>query len=64
MAPYNWLQGNLEPGRSGLGAKVGLRESKRVCLGGNLFSKSTLVLAQRYIHKVLRRELGNQVSVE
>jgi hypothetical protein len=43
LTPDHWLQENLEPGRSGLGAKVGLWESQRVCPGGNLFSKSTVV---------------------
>ena len=32
LMPYHWPQENLEPGRSALGAKVGLWESKCLCV--------------------------------
>ena len=42
MTPYYWLRENLESGRSGLGAKVGLGQSKRVwgvnCFRNQLYS--------------------------
>jgi hypothetical protein len=41
LTPYHWRQENLEPGKSGLGVKVGLWKRKRVS-GGKLFSKSTV----------------------